>query len=622
MWPYFTSAVFLFASIAGDLQGAPNIDTSGNSTLKGDYFMREVVFYFSASGDINRARSVTGVISFDGNGNYQFTGQQMDSTGRAPQPASYSVAGQYVVRSNGLAEFENPADRQFTLFGEVTAQAVVASSTEDNVNDLFIALPASTVPVSNSRLQGNYWVGSLDLQQGRSSLVRNALFLINPNGQGGLATVNVTGNAANLGNSTVTQAVSGATYSLSGNGAGTISFPLGGAAPDRRLVGGDKVLYVSQDGNYLLGGSSSGFDIFAGIKGLPAGASNASYQGLYYLAGLDENAAGLNTRDGPDFFAYAGSLNADGNGKSLWHERLNHAGFESFDSTFSTTYSVDADGTITKSLARYALGAGGNAFVAIGNSSYFSLVLATRAPSFSGAGVFLSPVGIVNAASFAPITNSVAPGEFVTLFGSGLSPVTMVAQSLPFPTILGGVQVMINGRAAPVYAVSPGQISAIVPYANTENLTAIQVVNNGTSSNSVTLYTNSSAPGVFTLSQSGTGPAAILHADAGFNPVSANNPAKKGETVLVFVTGLGAVDPPVADGAAGPSSPLSRVVGDVSVFIDGKAGTVGFAGLAPGFAGLYQINVQVPASAGPGEVLIEVDTPDAETLQATMSVAP
>lgn len=620
MWVYFIAAIFFLASFRGNLQAAANVESLGNSSLRGDYFMRQVVFYFSSGGDINRARSVSGIITFDGNGNYQFAGQQMDSTGRTPQPASYRVGGQYLVRSNGLAEFDNPADSQLRLFGEVTPQAVVASSTEDSVNDLFIAIPASTSAVSNSRLQGNYWVGSLDIQQANSSLVRNALFLINGNGQGGLATVNVTGNAANLGNNTVTQMVSGATYSLSGNGTGTISFPLAGATADRRLVGGDKVLYVSQDGNYLLGGSNSGFDIFAGIKALPAAATNTSYQGLYYLAGLDEDAAGLNTSDGPGFFAYSGSLNANGNGRSLWHERINDAGFASFDNTFATAYTVGADGTITETLARYALGAGGDAFVAIGNSSYYSLVLATRAPSFSGTGVYLNPVGIFNAASYAPITNAVAPGEFITLFGSGLSSVTMVAQSLPFPNTLGGVQVMINGRAAPVYAVSPGQVSAILPYATTEALAAIQVVNNGSKSNSVTLYTNSSAPGVFTLSASGTGPAAVLHSD--FSVVTSANPSRKGETVSVFLTGLGAVDRPVADGAAGPSSPLSNVVSDPMVFIDDREAAVSFAGLAPGFAGLYQINVQVPESAGPGDVLIAIDTPEAETLQATMNVAP
>jgi len=615
---YVTLFILLIATVPGNLQ-AQSADTSGNGTLKGDYFMREVVFYFSASGDINRARSLSGVLTFDGNGNYQFNGQQMDSTGRAPQPASYSIAGQYQVGSNGLATFDNPIDKQLVLFGEVGTGAVVASSTEDNVNDLFIAIPASPTPVSNSRLQGNYWIGALDIQQGKSSLVRDALFSINANGQGGLATVNVTGNAANMGNNTITQTVSGATYTLSGNGAGTLSFPLGGATADSRLVGGDKVLYVSPDGNYLLGGSASGFDIFVGIKSLPGAASNSSYQGLYYLAGLDEDGSGLGTTAGPVFLAYAGSVNADGNGKSLWHQRINRDGVESYDDTFFAPYNVGADGTITRSMVRYAFGVGGNAFLSVGNSSYYSLVLGTRAPSFSGSGVFLNPVGIVNAASYAPITNSVAPGEFVTLFGSGLSSVTMTA-SVPFSTTLGGVQVMVNGRAAPVYAVSPGQISAIIPYATTEGLASIRVVNNGTSSNTVTLYTNASAPGVFTLAASGTGPAAVLHAD--FSLVNQNNPAKKGETVLVFLTGLGAVDPAVPDGAAGPSNPPSKVTGDVTVFIDDQTAPVSFAGLAPGFAGLYQLNVQIPAGAGSGDVYIEVDTLEADTIQATINVAP
>ena len=94
-----------------------------------------------------------------------------------------------------------------------------------------------------------------------------------------------------------------------------------------------------------------------------------------------------------------------------------------------------------------------------------------RRPSFSGSGVYLSPVGVVNAASSAPFTAQVAPGEFLTLYGSGLAPTTASA-SLPFPKLFNGVQVLINSLAAPIYYVSPTQISVVVPYLRSPNSVA------------------------------------------------------------------------------------------------------------------------------------------------------
>jgi uncharacterized protein (TIGR03437 family) len=81
-------------------------------------------------------------------------------------------------------------------------------------------------------------------------------------------------------------------------------------------------------------------------------------------------------------------------------------------------------------------------------------------PKFSGSGVYLNPIGVVNAASFAPITNPIAPGEVITLFGSGLAASSVNASSVPLPTTLGNTQVNINGIAAPLYYVTPTQIAA------------------------------------------------------------------------------------------------------------------------------------------------------------------
>ena len=89
------------------------------------------------------------------------------------------------------------------------------------------------------------------------------------------------------------------------------------------------------------------------------------------------------------------------------------------------------------------------------------------------------------------------------------------------------------------------------------------------------------APGVYSLDQSGSGAGAILHAD--FSLVNAANPAAAGETVLIYMTGMGTVTPNVADGTAGTITTLYKSNADVGVLVAGKAATVSFSGLAPGW---------------------------------------
>ena len=158
--------------------------------------------------------------------------------------------------------------------------------------------------------------------------------------------------------------------------------------------------------------------------------------------------------------------------------------------------------------------------------------------------------------------------------------------------MLDGVQVLINDVPAPIYYVSPTQISVIVPYETSYSIAQIQVKNGGVSSNPVTLFVNKTAPGVFTQSEDGLGLGAVLHSN--FSLVTESHPAQIGETVQVYLTGLGDVVPAVADGVAGPSSPLSLTTNTIAASIGGVTATVTFAGLAPGFAGLYQVNLVVP----------------------------
>ncbi|MDQ6758822.1 MAG: hypothetical protein M3Z32_03010, partial [Acidobacteriota bacterium] len=185
---------------------------------------------------------------------------------------------------------------------------------------------------------------------------------------------------------------------------------------------------------------------------------------------------------------------------------------------------------------------------------------------------------------------------------------------------LGGVQVTVNGRPAPLFFVSAQQINALVPFDLTEDYATFRVINNGVSSNPVTVYAGNSSPAVFTQPPDGVSSAAALHSD--FSLVNSNNPARRGETILIYLTGLGTVKPAVADGAAGPSrAPFSMITARAPfVSFSNVEGTVSFAGLAPGLAGLYQINVQVPNTANTGTQILSIDTPEALNEEATISI--
>ena len=149
----------------------------------------------------------------------------------------------------------------------------------------------------------------------------------------------------------------------------------------------------------------------------------------------------------------------------------------------------------------------------------------------------------------------------------------------------------INGTNAPIYFVSAGQINCLVPYGTTGPTAKIVVTNGTATSNAVTVPVGVTSPGIYSFDQSGTGSGAIEHANG--SVVNASSPANPGETVMVYVTGMGAVSPTLPDGTASTGNPLNKTVMP-TVYVADQLATVIFSGLAPGFPGLYQINVTIP----------------------------
>ena len=192
---------------------------------------------------------------------------------------------------------------------------------------------------------------------------------------------------------------------------------------------------------------------------------------------------------------------------------------------------------------------------------------------------------VANGASFAP---SIAAGGIVSIFGKGLSAETAIASSVPLPTALGGTSITVNGQELPLYYVSPNQVNAQLRM--DQQGPAVLRVNSASGSTQVQVNIAESAPGIFG--------GAIQHANG--SAVSASFPAKIGETIVIYSSGLGPVDSKLEAGQPSPRSPLARVTIPVTAEVGGISVVPDFAGLAPDFVGLYQVNVKVPTVLLPG----------------------
>jgi len=188
----------------------------------------------------------------------------------------------------------------------------------------------------------------------------------------------------------------------------------------------------------------------------------------------------------------------------------------------------------------------------------------------------------LNAAGY-PAGAPVAPGSVISIFGNFRGSQTSPAAAYPLPRKIGDTEVMVDGKAAPLFYVSPGQVNAQVSAAQAIGPALVDVRVAGQSAGRAPLNVIPVAPGLF-----GTVPAS----------------ARRGEVLQIFGTGQGTVNPPVEDGvASGPSTAFLP-----NVFLGDRQLEVQYSGLAPGLAGVWQINALIPkdASTGPAVPLMVV----------------
>ncbi len=224
----------------------------------------------------------------------------------------------------------------------------------------------------------------------------------------------------------------------------------------------------------------------------------------------------------------------------------------------------------------------------------------------AGPAPVLAAGGVVNAASF--LAGPVAPGELVTLYGTGIGPARLANFSLQpgfVDTLTGETTILFDGVPAPMIYASAGQTAAIVPYSVAgKATTSIVAVFQGRSSAPLVMPVTAAAPALFSADSSGKGQGAILNQDNSVNTPA--NPAEKGSVVILFGTGEGATTPAGVDGRIA-TTVFPKPVQTVSVTIGGLDAPILYAGTGPfQVAGVFQINATVPAGAASGAVPVVV----------------
>jgi uncharacterized protein (TIGR03437 family) len=209
---------------------------------------------------------------------------------------------------------------------------------------------------------------------------------------------------------------------------------------------------------------------------------------------------------------------------------------------------------------------------------------------------------IVQAATQTP--QALAPNTIATIYGTNLAYSTDAAPQVlaggTLPTTIDGVSVVVDGYNCNLFFVSPTQINFLVPYQLVAGSTTLVVENQGLAGPVVPIQLNNTAPGMFVYQ------GFIIATHLNGTLVSSTAPAAAGEIIVIYAAGLGKTTPATVSGKLVTSAATIAAAAQMQVLLGGKpcpAGNVLYAGLAPGFAGLYQINLTVPPLTPPNPTI-------------------
>jgi uncharacterized protein (TIGR03437 family) len=227
-------------------------------------------------------------------------------------------------------------------------------------------------------------------------------------------------------------------------------------------------------------------------------------------------------------------------------------------------------------------------------------------------------LGMVNAASTID-DGGCSPGSIVTLFGGSFTRAPGQAGNVsPLPTALNGVRVTANGTGLPILYASEFQVQVQCPQLAAGAPFTLVVEGSTGSSSPLSSKALFATPGIFSLDGSGTGQGAIVIANTGTVAMQhveglPSQPVNAGDFISIYATGLGPVSPSLPLGHSAPVDSLAFLTPKLDVLINSLATEVEFAGLAPGYVGLYQVNAKIPPKTAASDtvtVQLVVHLPD------------
>jgi uncharacterized protein (TIGR03437 family) len=417
-------------------------------------------------------------------------------------------------------------------------------------------------------------------------------------------------------------APTGQTVVVTASGSTPISFTIA----DSTTSGGSWLILTTTAGNNIASGTTetTGFSLVVSVN--PTGLSAGTYSGTITLTPTSgtafsvpvtltvTNGSTVSASPASLSFSYQVGANAPG-AQSISTTGAGNAALAftaSASSTGSwlavTPTSGNTPASLSVTVAPSNLTAGsysGTITVAgtgsAGGSTTIAVTLTVTAP-------LPTITGVLNAASSA--SGKIAPGEVVSIYGTNLGPANALGTTLTsagkVSTTLGTVSVSFGGYPAPLTYAGATQINCVVPYEVAQLVSpSVIVTYAGQSSNAYSPGAVAAAPGIFTQNGQGSGPGAVLNSNATVN--GSGNPAAKGSTIVIYMTGEGQTQPTGVTGSvtavntsgSGPLTPQPLLL--VAVTIGGQPATVSFYGEAPGLvAGVMQVNVIVPAAASSG----------------------
>lgn len=228
-----------------------------------------------------------------------------------------------------------------------------------------------------------------------------------------------------------------------------------------------------------------------------------------------------------------------------------------------------------------------------------------------GAPVY-SASSIANSA--AGVADFYAPNTFISIYGQNLSRVTRAlsaddisAGTLPTALPGTGVRVLINNIAADVFYVSPALVNVLVPTLLVASPAILQLESDGVAGCPASIVLGATAPAIFQVD-----PTTVLAFHADWSLISASAPAHPGEIIILYATGLGPTLPAQIPHQLDRAAAQIAQRGAFQVFLNGQpvdSSRIQYAGAAPGYAGVYQINLQLPGDAPPNPE-IRISTSD------------